>query len=80
MLGRDRFGVFRPVPPPDAYRRQMIRETEAFLTWALSQDRGDLPRIPVRRADRGGFKWVAKHRGAKALVVHWWRQALNKLG
>lgn len=79
MLRWDGFGVFKPVPPPDAMRRKMIRETEEFLTWALRQPDGDLPRIPMRPTSRGGFRWTHKHRGARALVLHWWSKALKKL-
>jgi hypothetical protein len=56
----------------------MIRETNAFLTWALKQDR-DLPRIPRRRVDQGGFTAILKQPMAKTIVQHWWGWVLEKL-
>ena len=63
---------------PRDLRREMIDETSAFLTWALSQDRG-LPRIPTRLVSKGGFAGFIKHPGAKALVYRWWGKALSLL-
>lgn len=61
---------------PADIREQMIRETNAFLSWSLAKERG-LPRIARRRVDEGGFSFVAKHRGARALAIHWWNKVLS---
>lgn len=63
--------------PPDR-RRQMIDETSAFLTWALNTG-VELPRIPSRRVDHGGFSQMLRMPGARAAVNHWWRQTLNTM-
>ena len=63
-------------------RRTMIRETNAFLSWALREDRG-LPRIPRRRADGagGGFGRALMHRPqARAVARHFWVRTLARLG
>lgn len=56
-------------------RRQMIRSTSRFLSRALHG--GVRVRIPRRRMDRGGFAPILRHRGARALVTHWWSQVLD---
>ncbi|MFW6059859.1 MAG: hypothetical protein ACODAQ_06735 [Phycisphaeraceae bacterium] len=66
-------------PVPRTARQQMIAETSAFLTWALHHH-GQLPRIPRRRVDRGGFGPLLKHPGARAAVEHWWHRVLDELG
>lgn len=57
-------------------RKAMIDETGAFLSWALSTD-ADLPRIPMRRVEDGGFEFVSHHRGARALAERWWHRILE---
>lgn len=61
---------------PQDIRIKMIRETNAFLSWSLAKDRR-LPRIARRRVDMGGFSWILKHPGAKALVRRWWGRVLS---
>jgi len=56
----------------------MIEETSAFLSWAL-RERRDLPRIPRRRVDEGGFTAMLRNPGARAAVRHWWRRVLSVL-
>ncbi len=68
----------RRIEPEDA-RERMVRETSAFLTWAI-RTRADLPRIPCRRLDRGGFNGLLQRRGARAAVTHWWLRALTRWG
>jgi len=58
-------------------RRHMIQETETFLAWALREGR-DLPRIPRRRVDRGGFTELLRRPLARAAVAHWWRRVLER--
>jgi hypothetical protein len=57
-------------------RETMIGQTNAFLNWAMSESR-DLPRIPRRRVDQGGFQELLRHPGARALVRHWWERVLS---
>ena len=66
----------RPVDPLEP-RAQMIRETEAYLTWALAEER-HLPRIPRRRVDQGGFTGLLAMPKARSIVNHWWGWALEK--
>ncbi|MBI1335335.1 MAG: hypothetical protein GC164_00055 [Phycisphaera sp.] len=54
----------------------MIRETNAFLNWALEENR-DLPRIPRRRVEDGGFVLLMRRDGARAMVDRWWGWMLN---
>jgi hypothetical protein len=61
---------------PVDIRDRMIRETNAFLSWSLAKDRG-LPRIARRRVDQGGFGFVLKHPGARAIVRRWWNRVLS---
>jgi len=57
---------------------QMIRETSAFLTWALP--RADhLPRVPVRPVSRGGFSALRAIPGARERVARWWDVSLDRL-
>ncbi len=70
---------FRGGRPPRDARRKAIAETEAFLTWALSEDR-HLPRIPRRRVSQGGFGKLLERPVARTVVRHWWGRTLQKLG
>lgn len=63
---------------PRDLRRQMIDETSAFLTWALS-GKHDLPRIPTRLVDKGGFAALMSVPGARKLAARWWSKALSLL-
>jgi len=57
----------------------MIAETSAFLTWALSSG-VDLPRIPTRRVDEGGFGGRFRHAAARAAGFRWWARAIETIG
>ena len=57
----------------------MIDETGAWLTWALRQD-VNVPRIPRRRVDHGGYEALMKTAGARAAVEHWWYRTLDTVG
>ena len=63
---------------PRDLRSEMIDETSRWLSWALSQGR-DLPRIPTRMVDHGGFSKLLKMPGAKALAARWWKRVLDLL-
>lgn len=69
--------IARRRPDPLDPRRRMIRETEAFLSWALAKER-HLPRIPRRRVDQGGFTTLLGLPRAKLVVNHWWGWALDR--
>ncbi len=64
----------------------MIRETEAFLSWALGcseessgRERPVIPAIPRRRVSEGGFASMLLRPEARAAVGHWWRRTLDSL-
>jgi len=69
--------IHRPKRPLDA-RRRAIAETNAFLSWALRTDQ-DLPRIPRRRADKGGFSQMLKRPGSTSIISYWWAKALDRV-
>lgn len=54
----------------------MIAQTEAYLTWALKNG-VELPRIPRRRVDDGGFKRLVRLPGARKMMDQWWWRALD---
>lgn len=57
----------------------MIDETSRFLSWALASQE-DVPRIPCRRVDQGGFSQILRKPGARAAAAHWWYRALDRIG
>jgi hypothetical protein len=57
-------------------RESMIHQTNAFLNWAMSENR-PLPRIPRRRVDEGGFTQLLLHPGARALARQFWERVLS---
>lgn len=59
-------------------RRRMIAETNAFLNWALGNGK-NLPRIPRRRVDQGGFTELMRRPLARIAAAHWWRRALERI-
>lgn len=56
----------------------MIAETSAFLTWALRTG-VEVPRIPRRRVDEGGFKQLLALPGARERIGHWWDCTLDRI-
>lgn len=75
MIGRWKSGGN---PPPDARRRKMIAQTGEFLTWAL-ENGVDLPMIPRKRVDDGGFTELMKLRGGREMVNRWWLRTLEMI-
>ena len=67
-------GVMLNIDP----RQRMIDETSAFLSWALAEDR-NLPRIPRKRVDEGGFTELLAVPGARVLIGRWWNRVLTEL-
>lgn len=61
-------------------RHQMIRDTQAYLSWALRQDRESLPRIPRRPVARGGWTLLLRDPAVRQRVHAWWLQTLSDLG
>ncbi len=76
-----RVSVYR-TPPGRARladaRAQAIRETNAFLNWALAHER-ELPSIPRRRTSEGGFDAFVRLPGARAAIDQWWYRTLDLL-
>ncbi len=64
---------------PRDLQQEMIDETNRWLSWALTPGR-DVPRIPTRMVDHGGFGPILKKPGARQLVARWWGRVLSKLG
>jgi hypothetical protein len=63
-------------------REAMIAQTSAWLTWALEND-VEVPRIPRRRVDEGGFGELLRLPQARAAVSWWWYRTfayLDQLG
>jgi hypothetical protein len=58
--------------------RAMIRETNAFLNWAM-QHPDQVPTIPRRRVDQGGYHYILKQPGARAAVEYWWGKAIDTI-
>lgn len=50
-------------------------EHSAWLSYAMLTGRA-YPRIPTRRADRGGFDALRLREGGMARAAAWWRAAL----
>jgi hypothetical protein len=61
------------LPDPGAEFR---RVHERWLTRALASSR-PIPRIPVRRADSGGFDRLLARPGGRALADRWWALAMS---
>lgn len=59
-------------------RRRAIAETNAFLTWSM-QNGQDMPRIPRRRVDEGGFSQLLSRPNADGIIACWWAKALDKI-
>jgi len=53
-------------------------EHSAWLTMAMLTGRV-YPRIPTKRADRGGFEALRRRDGGMARAAAWWRAALAKV-
>ena len=73
----------RPSSGYDLYgeqRRFMIRETEAFLNFALGEGRRRFPRVPRRRVSEGGFVRLLKQPGARRAMMRWWDKTLAMVG
>ena len=56
-------------------RERMIRETEAWLTWALRQK--NMPRIPTRRVSAGGFSDLVRRPMGRLIATHWWARTMD---
>lgn len=49
----------------------MLDETSAWLSWAI-RNRVEVPRIPRRRVDLGGFTKIINNPGARAAAKQFW--------
>lgn len=57
----------------------MRDEHSAWLTEALRRGRFELPRIPLRRADEGGFSHLTASARGRVVCERWWRRALRAI-
>ncbi len=57
-------------------RDRIIEETSAWLTWAITGDI-EVPRIPCRRVDRGGFDALRRLPNSRVLMDMWWHRTWN---
>ncbi|MBL8875947.1 MAG: hypothetical protein JNM86_09155 [Phycisphaerae bacterium] len=69
---------FRSRPIGEVAQR-MRDEHSAWLTEALRRSQFDLPRIPLRRADEGGFNDLTDSPRGRAVCERWWRRALRAI-
>lgn len=72
--------IGRKREPMRDLRKEMIDDASRFISWALSQDKdGQVPRIPVKLVEKGGFSKVMKIPGAKAMAARLWSRMLDML-
>jgi hypothetical protein len=64
-------------PLPVAERFRM--EHEVWLNAVLRSGR-EMPRIPLRREDRGGFDRLRSRQGGPDRAARWWDLALRRAG
>ncbi|MGP1309999.1 MAG: hypothetical protein ACTS27_07375 [Phycisphaerales bacterium] len=57
----------------------MRRHTSVWLTWAMMQHDDSLPKIPVRRVDRGGWKFLRNNPLGRWVAWHWWERAFERI-
>lgn len=69
---------FRSRPIGEVAQR-MRDEHSAWLTEALRRGQFDLPRIPVKRADQGGFSELTESARGREVCERWWRRALRAI-
>mgnify|MGYP001172755734 CR=1 FL=1 len=55
------------------------RHTSVWLTWAMAQRDGSLPRIPVRPVSRGGWKFLRSNPLGRWVAWHWWERAFERI-
>lgn len=62
----------------DGGRKRMVQETGAFLTWALKHP-DQVPGIPKRPVNAGGFDRLMRQPGARGAINRWWDAFLDKV-
>lgn len=68
--------LWRPTPhDPGPRAEQFRRAHERWLTRALAAAR-PIPRIPLRRVDRGGFDGLLARPNGRQLAERWWSLAM----
>jgi hypothetical protein len=68
--------LWRPTPHDPAPRSEQFRRVhERWLNRALTAAQ-PIPRIPLRRADRGGFDRLLNRPGGRQLAERWWSLAM----
>lgn len=59
---------------------QAMRDQHSrWLTEALARSEYDLPRIPIRREDEGGFTELSATPRGRVVCERWWRRALRAI-
>lgn len=58
---------------------QARRVHSAWLTRALSGEMAELPRIPARRVEQGGFNALLFTAAGRRWAAEWWRRVLERL-
>ena len=72
--------IGRKRQPVRDLRKEMIDDASRFITWALSQSKEDqVPRIPVKLVEKGGFSKIMKMPGARAMAAKLWSRMLDML-
>jgi hypothetical protein len=69
---------WRSHPNPDPRARAFCLIHERFLSRAL-RSASLLPRIPLRRVDRGGFDSLRSRPAGRAACDRWWASAFDRL-
>lgn len=55
------------------------RHTSVWLTWAMAERDGSLPKIPLRRVDEGGWKFLRSTPLGRWVAWHWWERAFERI-
>lgn len=65
--------------PIEEVAQRMRDEHSRWLTEALRRGQFDLPRIPLKRADEGGFSDLIETPRGREICERWWRRALRAI-
>ncbi|MBS0190726.1 MAG: hypothetical protein JSR52_06205 [Planctomycetes bacterium] len=65
--------------PIEEVSQRMRDEHSRWLTEALARGKFDLPRIPVRRQDQGGFDELTATARGRVICERWWRKAFRAI-
>ncbi len=74
-MGRPRVRLNPPDSPLEAPHLRAAGELERWLNWALGVDGSELPRIPLRRVNDGGWSGVVRTLEGRRWADEWWEGA-----